>query len=66
MQLVQESYDQLLVNRVKGAEYTSETDQRLVEEFQIVFGEDTAIVIADVDEIPQLNNGKYRFSICNV
>ena len=66
MQLVQESLDQLLVNRVKGVDYTSETDQRLVEEFQIVFGEDTAIVIADVDEIPPLSNGKYRFSICNI
>ena len=66
MQLVQESIDQLLINRVKGDEYTIETDQRLLEEFQIVFGGDTAIVIEDVDEIPQLSNGKYRFSICNI
>jgi len=66
MQLVQESLDQLLINRVKGVDYTSKTDQRLVEEFQVVFGEDTAIVIADVDEIPQLSNGKYKFSICNI
>ena len=66
MQLVQNSLDQLLVNRVKGKGFSSETDERLIKEFQVVFGDDMSVVIEDVVEIPQLNNGKYRFSICNI
>ena len=66
MQLVQDSLDALVVNRVRAQDYTAGTDEALVIELQKVFGKDTSIIIHDVEGIPQLNNGKYRFSICNL
>lgn len=66
MQLVQERIDEIIINRVKGAEYTSNTDSELLAEFNSVFGADVSLVINDVEKIPQEKSGKYRFSICNV
>lgn len=66
MQLVQESLDALIVNRVRGAEYTEETDIALKNELQNVFGKDVDIDIRDVEKIPQEKSGKYRFSICKI
>ncbi len=66
MQLVQNSFTELVVNRVKAKDYSADTDGALIRELQVVFGEDTSIVVNDVSGIPQLSNGKYRFSICNL
>ncbi|PUA27560.1 MAG: hypothetical protein B0W54_13425 [Cellvibrio sp. 79] len=66
MQLVQEKIDELIINRVKGAEYNAETDSHLIDEFRQVFGSSVSFVINDVPAIPQEKSGKYRFSICKI
>lgn len=66
MQLVQEQLNEIIINRVKGPEFTSATDNLLLTEFNQVFGPDVTLVIHDVDKIPQEKSGKYRFSICKV
>ncbi len=66
MQLVQEKLNEIIINRVKGAEYTPATDQELIAEFSEVFGEAVSLTINDVEKIPQEKSGKYRFSICKI
>lgn len=66
MQLVQEDLYELIINRVKGSEYTPESDQLLVREFREVFDERVTLSIRDVNKIPQEKSGKYRFSICKI
>ena len=66
MQLVQEDLYELIINRVKGSEYTPESDQLLIREFREVFDERIALSIRDVNTIPQEKSGKYRFSICKI
>lgn len=66
MQLVQETLNQIVINRVKGHEYTSATDTTLLAEFSKIFGPDVIFTINDVEKIPQEKSGKYRFSICKV
>lgn len=64
MQLVQEKLDQVLINRVRGREYTENTDRELIAAMREVFGEQVELIIQDVPQIPQEPSGKYRFSIC--
>lgn len=66
MQLLQESLDTLIVNRVRGSDYTPDTDIALTRELQHVFGKDVDIDIRGVEKIPQEKSGKYRFSICKI
>ena len=66
MQLVQEKMDQIIVNRVKGKEFTEQTDTLLLEELKSVFNEDVGFTIVNKAKIPQEKSGKYRFSICKV
>ena len=66
MQLVQETLNQVVINRVKGNEYTPATDTALLAEFGQIFGPEVAFTINDVEKIPQEKSGKYRFSICKV
>lgn len=66
MQLVQESLDTLIVNRVRGTEYNEHTDIALEAELHNVFGNEVSIDIRDVEKIPQEKSGKYRFSICKI
>jgi len=66
MQLVQDRLDEVVINRVKGAEYTEETDNELGKAMREVFGEGVRLTVNDVKEIPQETSGKYRFSICRV
>lgn len=66
MQLVQEELHRITINRVKGVEYTPETDQELLREFRQVFNESVELIIKDVAKIPQEKSGKYRFSICKI
>lgn len=66
MQLVQEKLNEITINRVKGPEYTHQTDDALLTEFGQIFGADVALIIRNVEKIPQEKSGKYRFSICKV
>lgn len=66
MQLVQESMEEVLINRVKGSEYNEHTDTNLIAAMREVFDEQVDLIIRDVPAIPQEASGKYRFSICKV
>ncbi len=66
MQLVQEQLHQIIINRVKGQDFSAETDQNLLAEFRQVFEPSVELVIRDVSKIPQEKSGKYRFSICKI
>lgn len=66
MQLVQEQLHEILINRVKGSEYTPSTDAQLIAEFREVFDASVNLIINDVEKIPQEKSGKYRFSICKI
>lgn len=66
MQLVQEKIDEIIINRVKGPEFTLKTDEDLLAEFSQVFGDQVALILKDVEKIPQEKSGKYRFSICKI
>ncbi len=66
MQLVQEQLHEILINRVKGPEYTPNTDDQLIAEFREVFDASVNLIINDVEKIPQEKSGKYRFSICKI
>lgn len=66
MQLVQEQLQEILINRVKGPEYTPNTDTQLIAEFREVFDSSVNLIIKDVEKIPQEKSGKYRFSICKI
>ncbi len=66
MQLVQEKIDEIIINRVRGPEFTSKTDEDLLAEFGQVFGNQVSLVIKEVEKIPQEKSGKYRFSICKI
>lgn len=66
MQLVQETLHHILINRVKGHEYTPATDAALIAEFSHIFGPSVIFTINNVEKIPQEKSGKYRFSICKV
>lgn len=66
MQLVQDRLDHIRIHRVKGNDYTQETDVALLRAMRETFGEQVALDIVDVTGIPQEASGKYRFSICKV
>lgn len=66
MQLVQDRLDHIRIHRVKGNDYTQETDVALLRAMRETFGEQVALDIVDVAGIPQEPSGKYRFSICKV
>lgn len=66
MQLVQNSLQEIIINRVKGQDYSDKTDAMLIDAMREVFNESVAINIQDVSNIPQEPSGKYRFSICKV
>lgn len=66
MQLVQDRLDRVSVNRVRGSDFTEETDALLISAMREVFDERVALEVVDVSRIPQEPSGKYRFSICKV
>jgi phenylacetate-CoA ligase len=66
MQIVQEDKDSVILNIVKGADYTDSTTKQLRDEFQSVFGPSFNLVFKFVDVIKSEQNGKYRFSISKV
>jgi phenylacetate-CoA ligase len=66
MQLVQENLHEIIIHRVKGHEFTPETDVQLIKEFREVFDESVSLIIKNAEKIPQEISGKYRFSICKI
>lgn len=66
MQIVQEAIDQIVLNLVKGADFTSKSESQVLCELQSVFGKDVQFTTNYMNQIPQESSGKYRFSICRV
>ena len=66
IQLVQNELTTIEVNRVKASDYTERSDELLITELETVFSHDVKVIIKDIDVIPQMANGKYRFAICNL
>jgi len=66
MQLIQETDDQITINRVKSAQFTEKTDLVLIDLMREVFGTRVNFRVEDVARIAQEPSGKYRFSICRV
>lgn len=66
MQIVQDSLDEIKINIVKSAEYSTSTENELIGELTSVFGPAIRIELRFTDNIPQERSGKYRFSICNI
>jgi phenylacetate-CoA ligase len=66
MQLVQEKLNEIEIRRVKGKEFSDQTDEDLISEFRQVFDDSVTLTIIDTEKIPQESSGKYRFSICKI
>jgi phenylacetate-CoA ligase len=66
MQIIQESLQHLIINVVRGSEYTAESAMQLVREIQDVFGSDVTVELREPKSLDQDRSGKYRFSICKV
>lgn len=66
MQLIQEAENQIIINRVKGVDFTEQTDRLLIDSMREVFDDRVTLKVNDITRIPQEPSGKYRFSICRV
>jgi phenylacetate-CoA ligase len=66
IQIVQDERDHLVLNVVKGADHTPETEIAIKSSVQHFLGNDMRFDVVYMDEIPQEDTGKYRFSICLV
>ncbi len=66
MQIIQTSFDELVLNMVAGRDYREASNQSLINYFKKLFGENCHIIINLVREINPESSGKYRFSICEI
>ena len=66
MQIVQDRLGELIVNIVPMPQFDRSGADRLVAEFEKVFGDSTEIKLRNVRRIAQHRSGKYRFAICNL
>ena len=66
MQIIQESLSKFVLNIVRDAEFSEETQKKLSYELTNVFGHDISISINFLARIFPEKSGKYRFSISKV
>ena len=66
LQIVQPSREEIILNVVRAHDFTEASEQALLREFRVVFGEGIDFRPQYVQSIPQESSGKYRFSICRV
>jgi phenylacetate-CoA ligase len=66
MQIVQPALHELVLKVVPAPNYSAASEQQLLNEFQSVFGAGVNVRVEQVAQIPQENNGKFRFSICRI
>jgi phenylacetate-CoA ligase len=66
LQVVQPSIDEIVVNVVRAADFSSATEEALLAEFRAVFGPGITLRTQYMERIPQERSGKYRFSICRI
>jgi phenylacetate-CoA ligase len=66
MQIVQDRLGEVVVNIVPMPHFDPSGADRLMTEFERVFGSDSEIRLRYVRRIPQQRSGKYRFAVCNL
>lgn len=66
MQVVQDRYDHLDFYIVKDSSYSDNSLQKLRENVIEIFGPQMRYDVHYVEQIAQTEQGKYRFSICNI
>jgi phenylacetate-CoA ligase len=66
LQVVQSSFEDIVLNVVRARDFNAATEQALLSEFRTVFGPGINIRAEYVEHIPQEHSGKYRFSICRI
>jgi phenylacetate-CoA ligase len=66
LQVVQSSFDDIVLNVVRAPDFNPATEQALLTEFRSVFGPGITIRAEYMERIPQERSGKYRFSICRI
>lgn len=65
MQMIQENLNTIVLKVVRGTQYDSETESKLIEELKASVGA-TDVAVDYVTTIPQEANGKFRFAISKV
>lgn len=66
MQIIQNGYEDIVLNVVPGKEYADSIGASLVSYFKEIFGHNTHVQLQLVSEIMPEKSGKYRFSICKI
>lgn len=66
LQIVQPSREEIILNVVRAHDFTEASEQALLREFRVVFGDGIDFRPQYVQSIPQESSGKYRFSICRI
>lgn len=66
MQIVQEALEDIVLNVVPGAVYSTQSERQLIEEFRLVFGPAPRITVNRLQSLARTATGKYRFAICKV
>ncbi len=66
LQVVQPTYEEIVLNVVRAPDFTPATEQALIAEFHAIFGAGIGIRPHYVERIPQEQSGKYRFAICRI
>lgn len=66
VQIVQESFDELIFNIVKSSEFGPETMDQLAESVATCFGPTMKYQINFVEQITRTGRGKFQFSICKL
>ncbi len=66
MQIIQKSLFEIIVNIVPDEKYISDTEKAITKYFKITFGGNVHVAVNKVDKILKSDNGKYRFSICEI
>lgn len=66
MQIIQQDFQKIQINIVKGSDYTDATRQALENYFHELFGKNICIDLRQTNAIEPEPSGKYRFAICKL
>ncbi len=64
--VIQHDYEDVEVVMVAAGKVKTETIREIEEKLKLVMGEDCRVAFREVEEIPRLASGKYRFTICEL
>ena len=65
-QVIQHDYEDIEILIVPVGNVKAETKKEIEEKMKLVMGDDCKVMFKEVNEIPRLSSGKYRFTICEV